>query len=367
MVGKGTPVSEQKGLVTRNSTDVSTNVLADIESLIAQEDAEKLKNRPQPMELSAFANQLVSEAAKLNEDGKAKVALARYVRLIKKMGGQNESGETWRPQQIFIASKKSVKNADITALVGDGNMFFYSPGTPVPKEMRFFPLFITTNKKLFLEARPVCISKDGKTGKTLADIFPLRGLPPNQNYTAATEGSIHACGSDSCPNKPYMKKNRGETIGYTKNPEFFQAMGQECCGISKEIYLVDDQLQDIYTLDVKNQAIKKTAEPLGRTGFDPLKYNTWWDVSTYKESIKVNGMPNEFHYFKAEPTKLIIEPYLAKVIQQIVLHTTVLAERSAKDLETSGARAEDSIAKMESQNGGGVIDTNAEEAPYPDM
>jgi len=101
------------------------------------------------------------------------------------MGSKNESGEDWRPQPIFIASQKSTKNADIFKLVGNGGMYFHGPGTAVPKTMHFFPLYITWNKKLFMDGRPVCISEDGKTGRTLSDIYPLRGVPPQQNYTAA--------------------------------------------------------------------------------------------------------------------------------------------------------------------------------------
>jgi len=45
--------------------------------------------------------------------------------------------------------------------------------------------------------------------------------------------------------------------------------------------MIDDQFTDIYTIEVKNQAIKKAAEAFARAGFKPAGGN-WWVVDTYK-------------------------------------------------------------------------------------
>lgn len=362
MVDKSASVSEQKGLVTRATAGaLSTSSAWDsLGDAIATEEAEKAKNKPQPQDPPEFVAAVMADAAKKGDSEKAKIALVKFRRLIEKMGGKNENGEDWRPQPIFIASTKSTKNADIAKLVGNGNPYFHGSGSPVPKDMRFFPLFITPTKKLFMEGRPVCVSEDGVTGVTLVDVYPLRGVPPAQNYTAAPAKSIHKCGSDSCPNKPYMRKIKGEPAGYTKNPEFFQSMGQEGCGVSKLVYLIDDQLNDIYVVDVKNQAIKKTAEALARTGFKATG-GSWWELSTYVESAKTNAGVNQFYYFQATPTSLGIDQYLGRTIEQFVLHMGVLAERRALARENRAETAQTTISTLESQGNAGDTDQSASE------
>lgn len=348
MSGKSGAVSEEKAMAVAGSTALAEDShFARIMAKRQQKKAEAEANKPKPLKPEEFTNALVG-AAKPGEIEKAEHAIELFLNLVEKMEAKID-GESWRPRILALASKRSEKHEKAYKAAGDGGLYFFDTETAVPKNLKFFPLFATTTHKLFINSSPACMSSDGVRGVTRADIFKNPNIPASQpNYTPAPTGSVHDCGGATCPNIPYMKKERKVETGLSKLPEAYQSIPQQCCQRQRLIFLIDDQFTNIYQIEVKNQGEQKTYGEFKKTNFDPHGQN-WWELGSFPQAYKnpQTGVESKYFYFEAKPTDVVIDPYVAKAIEQFKLrieagHLAAVTHRDNRD-----AVAQSELATLE--------------------
>lgn len=226
---------------------------------------------------------------------------------------RDSEGRAWEPTRIATTSSKSTRNEKIFAKLGNG-VLYNSRTEQAIGDTKFFPLFVSEDFRMFKDGIiPACISLDGIRGEVTTDLGVCK------------PGSVHECGSASCPNPGYINTEGA----HSKKPRPYQkGVPQQACQYGKALYLVDKSFQNIWVIPLKNQAIGQTATPMLNALEDKknhLLFNatlpgaSWWTLGTVKTEFKVKGMPAATYYAEAKQDKELLTKSQALALLRLSL------------------------------------------------